>query len=114
MFEIATAIRLIHEFSITGSIARQPLPMADQACNCWFFFISSYDAYIVDFSASILDTMCFSKILFISLRNFNQLDATSKVMHRHEIICTGNKAYLINKYFFRDNAVAASLWKIRE
>ena len=34
-------IRLIHEFSITGSIARQPLLMADQACNCWFFFISN-------------------------------------------------------------------------
>ena len=31
-------IRLIHEFSITGSIAREPLLMADQACNCWFFF----------------------------------------------------------------------------
>ena len=35
------AIRLIYEFSITGSIARQPLLMADQACNCWFFFISN-------------------------------------------------------------------------
>ena len=35
------AIRLIHEFSITGSIARQPLLMADQACKCWFFFISN-------------------------------------------------------------------------
>ena len=34
-------IRLIHEFSITGSIVRQPLLMADQACNCWFFFISN-------------------------------------------------------------------------
>ena len=34
--------------------------------------------------------------IFISLRNFNQLDATSKVMYRHEIIYTGNKAYLIN------------------
>ena len=67
-----------------------------------------------DFSATILDTMCFSKIPFISLRNFNQLDATSKVMYRHEIICTGNKAYLIHNYLFRDNAVAASLWKIRE
>ena len=45
-------------------------------------------------------TMCFSKILFfISLRNFNNLDATSKVVYRHEIICTGNKAYLINNYF---------------
>ena len=32
---------LIHEFSITGSMARQPLLMADQACNCWFFFISN-------------------------------------------------------------------------
>ena len=35
------AIRLIHEFSITGSITRQPLLMADQACNCWFFFITN-------------------------------------------------------------------------
>ena len=60
-------------------------------------------------------TQCvFQKFFFISLRNFNQLDATSKVMYRHEIICIGNKAYLINKYLFRDNAVAASLWKIRE
>ena len=56
----------------------------------------------------------FQRFFFISLRNFNQLDATSKVMYRHEIICTGNKAYLINNYLFRDNAVAASLWKIRE
>ena len=60
-------------------------------------------------------TQCvFQTFFFISLRNFNQLDATSKVMYRHEIICTGNKAYLINNYLFRDNAVAASLWKIRE
>ena len=28
-------------FFITGSIARQPLRMADQACNCRFFFISN-------------------------------------------------------------------------
>ena len=76
--------------------------------------IRNYDAHRVDFSASILDTMCFQRFFFISLRNFNQLDATSKVMYRHEIICTGNKAYLINNYLFRDNAVAASLWKIRE
>ena len=34
-------IHLIHEFSIAGSIARQPLLMADRACNCWFFFISN-------------------------------------------------------------------------
>ena len=33
------SIRLIHEFSISGSIARQPLLMAAQACN--FFFISN-------------------------------------------------------------------------
>ena len=60
-------------------------------------------------------TQCvFQRFFFISLRNFNQLDATSKVMYRHEIICTGNKAYLFNNYLFRDNAVAASLWKIRE
>ena len=37
-------------------------------------------------------TQCvFSNILFfISYRHFNQLDALSKVMYRHEIICTGN------------------------
>ena len=34
-------IRLIHVFSITGLIVRQPLLMADQACNCWLFFISN-------------------------------------------------------------------------
>ena len=31
----------MHEFAITGSIARQPLIMAAQACKCWFFFISN-------------------------------------------------------------------------
>ena len=41
----------------------------------------------------------FQRFFFISLRNFNQLDATSKVMYRHEIICIGNKANLINNYF---------------
>ena len=72
----------------------------------------NYDAYRVDFSTSILDILlCFSKIIFISLRNFNQLDAASKVMYRHEVICTGNKAYLINNYLFRDNAVQGSIWK---
>ena len=30
-----------HDFSITGSIARQPLLMADQACHYWLFFISN-------------------------------------------------------------------------
>ena len=60
-------------------------------------------------------TQCvFQSLFFISLRNVHQLDATSKVMYRHEIICTGNKAYLINNYLFWDNAVAASRWKIRE
>ena len=53
--------------------------------------IRNYDAYRVDFSASILDTVFFQNILFfISYRHFNQLDATSKVMYRHEISCTGN------------------------
>ena len=33
-----------------------------------------------------------SKIFIISLRYFNQLDATSKVMYRHQIMCTGNTA----------------------
>ena len=65
-------------------------------------------------SAPPLGHNVFFKDFFISLRNFNQLDATSKVMYRHEIICTGNNDYLINNYLFRDNAVAASLWKIRE
>ena len=43
LFEIVkqSSIRLIHKFSTTGSIARQPLLMADQACNCWVFFISN-------------------------------------------------------------------------
>ena len=59
-------------------------------------------------------THCVFQIFFISLRNVNQLDATPTVMYRHEIICTGNEAYSINNYLFRDNAVAASLWKIRE
>ena len=31
----------MHEFAITGSIARQPLIMAAQACKCWFVFISN-------------------------------------------------------------------------
>ena len=48
---------------------------------------------------------------FISLRYFNQLDATSKVMYQHEVIYTGNTAQF---YLFADIAVAASLWKIRE
>ena len=40
-------------------------------------------------------TQCvFQRFFFISLRNLNQLDAISKVMYRHEIICTGNKVYL--------------------
>ena len=29
---------------------------------------------------------------FISLRYFNQLDITLKVVYRHELICTGNTA----------------------
>ena len=53
--------------------------------------IRNYDAYRVYFSASILDTMWFFYFfIFTSYRNVNQLDATSKVMYRHEIICTGN------------------------
>ena len=36
-------------------------------------------------------TQCVFQRFQISLRNFNQLDATSKVMYRHEIICAGNK-----------------------
>ena len=55
----------------------------------------------------------FQRFFFISLPNFNKLDATSKVMYRHEIMCTGNKAYLINNYLFLDNTVAASVWNIR-
>ena len=52
--------------------------------------IHNYDAYRVDFSASIFDTVCFYKDFFISLCYFNQFDTTSKVMYRHEIICAGN------------------------
>ena len=33
----------------------------------------------------------FSKDFFISRRNFNQLDTTSNVTYRHEIMCTGNR-----------------------
>ena len=44
-------------------------------------------------AARIKDTMFFSlEDLFISLRYFNQVDATSKVMYPHEIICSGNTA----------------------
>ena len=47
-------IRLIHEFSITRSIARQPLLMADQAYNCWFFFISNtFNGYIINLEYDI-------------------------------------------------------------
>ena len=47
--EMQWSIRLIHEFSITGSIARQPLLMADQAYNYWFFFISNkFNGYIIN------------------------------------------------------------------
>ena len=45
--------------------------------------IGNYDAHRIDCDARILDTIC-----FISLCYFNQLDAISKVMCRHEIICT--------------------------
>ena len=41
----------------------------------------------------------FQTFFFISYRNVNQLDATSKVMYRHEIICTGNTV------LFADNDV---------
>ena len=34
----------------------------------------------------------FFKDCFISLGYLNKFDATSKVMYRHEIICTGNTA----------------------
>ena len=30
---------LVHEFSMTGLIARQSLLMADQECNCWLFLL---------------------------------------------------------------------------
>ena len=54
--------------------------------------IANCDAHRVVHSDGILDAMCFFKDLFIWLRYFNQLDATSKVMYRHEIICTGYTA----------------------
>ena len=62
----------------------------------------------VDGSSEISDSFLVKILFFISLCKFNQLDATSKVMYRHEIICTGNKAYFINKYLFRDNASAGA------
>ena len=47
-------IRLIHEFSITGSIARQPLLMADQAYDCWFIFISNkFNGYKINLEYDI-------------------------------------------------------------
>ena len=51
----------------------------------------NYDAYRVDFSASIYigHTVFFKHSFLIWLLNFNQLDATSKVMYRHEIMCIG-------------------------
>ena len=52
--------------------------------------IRNYDAYRVDFSARILDTVFFLKDFFdISLPYFIQFDTTSKDMYGHEIICTG-------------------------
>ena len=63
---------------------------------------------LISAPASWTQCVC-QRFSFISLLNFNQLDSTSKVMYRHEIICTGNKAYSINNYLFQDNAVAASL-----
>ena len=41
--------------------------------------------------AFCFDTMCFFSDFFdLASLYFNQLDATSKAMYRHEIICTGN------------------------
>ena len=49
--------------------------------------------HIIVCKASILEVMVFQRFFCISLRYFNQLDTTSKVMYRrHEIICTGNTA----------------------
>ena len=61
--------------------------------------IRSYDAHRIDCSTRIMDTMCFFKDFFISLRYFNQLDATSKVIYRHEINCTGNTAQFNSQLF---------------
>ena len=69
--------------------------------------IRNYDAYIVDFSASIFDTVCFYKdsFFFISLCYFNQFDTTSKVMYRHEIICAGNTVRFNYKLLFANDDV---------
>ena len=57
----------------------------------------------------MMDAMClFHRFVLISLRYFHQLDATWKVMHRHEIICPRNTAQF-NPFFCTDNAVAAQL-----
>ena len=61
-------------------------------------------------SAPASRTQCLLKDSFLS--RFAIL--ISWTLHRHEIICIGNITYLINNYLFRDNAVAASLWQIRE
>ena len=51
---VAIGIRLIHEVSITGSIARQPLLMADKVYNCLFFFISNkFNGYIINLEYGI-------------------------------------------------------------
>ena len=50
----------------------------------------------------------FSKIIFISLPYFNQLDATPKVMYRHEKCVQETQSSLIHNYLFVNNAVAAS------
>ena len=50
--------------------------------------IRNYDVHRLACNARIMDTMgIFSKICYL---DFNQFDATSKVIYRHEIVCTGN------------------------
>ena len=55
-------------------------------------------------------TQCvFKTFFFISLHNFNQLDATSKVMYRHEIICTGNTVYFkVSKFTINNDQLSVS------
>ena len=58
-----------------------------------------YDAYRVDFQRQHLGHILF----LIWLRNFNQLDATSKVMYRHFVQET--RSSLIKHVLFVDNDV---------
>ena len=47
------AIRLIHEFAITGLITRQLLLMADRTCHCFFFISNKFNGLIFNMEYSI-------------------------------------------------------------